>query len=86
MAAEWPLSGTQVDPGEFYLKASHEYLWSFMPGDHDLEVRLAPVIGFEISKRNEVEAGIEHRLSRFIDSTPRQRTWLTLGWFHSISR
>ena len=75
------LNGVSVDPREFYLKGNLEILNIFQPGDHDLELRLVPYIGYALTDNNKFEAGLGYRLDTFIDKTPRSSIWLRISWF-----
>ncbi|MDC8004081.1 DUF2490 domain-containing protein [Aureisphaera galaxeae] len=79
-----PLSGQSVDPKEFYVKVNHEYLNAWEGKDHDLEVRLVPHIGYNISESSKLELGLDYRLDSFIDSSPRHRFWTAINWYMSI--
>lgn len=81
---ETALSGQSVDPGEFYFKVNQEQLHGFSGGEYDLELRLAPALGFEFADNNKLEAGLDNRFSSFLNGSLRSSFWLTIGWFISI--
>jgi hypothetical protein len=81
---EAALSGQSVDPGEFYFKVNQEQLNGFSDGDYDLELRLAPALGFEFTDNNKLEAGLDNRISSFLHGNLRSSFWLTIGWFITI--
>ena len=83
-AAEIPLNGQSVDPGEFYLKLNNEYLNSWQEGETDLEIRLIPLAGYEFTDNNKLEFGLDYRLSSFIDGNSRNSFWLNIGWYLKI--
>lgn len=83
-SGEKALQGQSVDPGEYYIKMSNEYLYSVQGVENDLEIRLAGVAGYAISKRTKLELGPEYRLDSFIHSASRQRIWLVINLFQSL--
>jgi hypothetical protein len=84
IAAEIPLNGQSVDPGEFYLKLNNEYLNSWEEGEPDLEIRFVPLAGYEFTDNNKVEFGLDYRLSSFIDGNSRNSFWFNIGWYLKI--
>lgn len=84
LSLELPLSGANIDPGEFYLVLSDEPIYGFQDGTSTLENRLVGSLGHYFSKNQKVEAGIDHRIDRFLKSGSRQRIWLKVGWYVSI--
>ncbi len=84
LSIEFPLSGSEVDPGEFYLVLSDEAIYGFQTGTSSLENRLVGSVGHYFNKKHKVEAGIDHRIDRFLDSGSRQRIWLKVGWYANI--
>jgi len=84
IASEFPLSGQSIDPKEFYLKVSNEYLNAFQGNDYDLEIRLAPHFGFLFSDTNKLEFGPAYRISSFIDGSAKNSFWLSLNWYLKI--
>lgn len=76
---EIPLSGDKVDPTEFYLKMGNEYILAFQEESSDPEIRLIPLLGYEFSRKNKLEAGLDYRLSGLSRSEEKQhRLWLSL--------
>lgn len=84
IAAEFPLSGEFVDPGEFYLKLNNEYLNSLQARVYDLEIRLIPLLGYDISDDVKIELGLDYRINSFVDNNTRQRYWMTFNVFVEI--
>lgn len=84
VTAEIPLNGQSVDPGEFYLKLNNEYLNSWQEGEHDLEIRLVPLAGYEFTDNNKLEFGLDYRLSSFVDGNSRNSFWFNIGWYLKI--
>jgi hypothetical protein len=84
LSAEIALQGETVDPKEFFLKTSHEYLNSFRGNDYDLEIRTAGLLGYALTKSNKLEVGLEHRADSFIGDAGRNRFWIAINFFHSL--
>lgn len=74
-----PLQGERIDPKEFYAKIANEYL--YQTTKKDLEIRLAPYLGYKISKTSKLEFGIEYRASKFINSAVNHKFWLRTSWY-----
>lgn len=81
LATDLPLNGKVVDPREFYLKLSNEYLNAFQGDDYDLEIRVTPVLGYVFSDENKLEFGPDYRVSSFIGSTTKNSFWFKLSWY-----
>lgn len=84
ISAGIPLNGQSVDPGEFYLKINHEYLNELQDGIYDLEIRVVPFLGFEISDKNKIELGLDFRINSFLEGTSQSRYWTAINWYRSI--
>lgn len=83
-SSDFPLQGQSVDPGEFYLKVSNEYLGSFEGPDFDLEIRGLGALGLNLTDNNKLEFGLDYRVNAFLTSPARHNFWGYLGWFLSI--
>jgi hypothetical protein len=82
MTAEFPLSGESLDPREFYLKVNNEYLNGWQGGDHGLELRLVPLLGYYFTDNRKVEFGLDYRLSSLTGAPRRHTVWIALtGYF-----
>jgi len=84
MAFEFPLNGQAIDTKEFYLKINNEYLNIFQNKNHDLEVRLVPLLGYVITDSNKIELGLDQRVNSFLDGDGRFRFWIKINWFVSF--
>jgi hypothetical protein len=84
LSSEIPLNGESVDPGEFYLKINTEVLNNWQSSDYDLELRLVPVLGYDITDGNKIEAGLDYRVNDFLDGGSRNSFWLGINWFIEI--
>jgi hypothetical protein len=81
LTSEIPLNGESVDPGELYLRINNEYLNSVQGGEYDLEIRLVPLLGYEINNRFKVESGLDYRVNSFLASKTRHSYWMTINFF-----
>lgn len=84
ISSEIPLNGEAVDPGEFYLKINNEYLNAFQASDYDLEIRLVPLVGYDLTDNFKIETGLDYRVKSFINSNPRHSYWINLNFFIEI--
>ena len=84
VTSEIPLNGESVDPGEFYLKINHEYINSLQAKEYDLEMRLVPLLGYDLSNRYKLEAGLDYRVSSFLRNETSHRYWVALNFFVEI--
>lgn len=78
--AEFAISGTRVDPDEFYLKANLEYLVRFQ-GGFSSEIRALPALGYLAPNKNAFEFGLDYRHGNVLESTGAHGFWIYLGWF-----
>ncbi len=81
LTSEIPLNGQSVDPKEFYLKINNEYLNSFQGSEYDLEIRIVPLLGFDITDTNKIELGIDYRVNSFLNNTTDHSFWMSINWF-----
>lgn len=84
ITSELPLNGESVDPGEYYLKINNEYINSLQAMEYDLEIRLIPLIGYDISERFKIETGLDYRVNSFLTNNTRHSYWMTLNFFIEI--
>lgn len=84
ITSEIPLNGESVDPREFYLRINNEYLNSIQAREYDLEIRLVPLLGYEINDRFKIETGLDYRVNSFIHSKTRHSYWMSLNFFMEI--
>ncbi|MBX2817597.1 MAG: DUF2490 domain-containing protein [Saprospiraceae bacterium] len=82
--AQIPLNGHTINSREWYAKIGNEYLQSFTEGSYDLELRLSPTLGFEITDQNKIELGLEYRLDSFVEGESRNRIFWQLIWYASL--
>jgi hypothetical protein len=81
ITSEIPLNGESVDPGEFYLKLNNEYINSFQALEYDLEIRIIPLLGYDITDNFKIESGLDYRVNSFINNSTRQSYWMTFNFF-----
>lgn len=84
ITSEIPLNGESVDPGEFYLKLNNEYINSFQAKEYDLEIRLIPLIGYDITDSFKIESGLDYRVNSFLNNGTRHSYWMTFNLFIEI--
>jgi len=84
ISSEIPLNGESLDPGEFYLKFNNEYLHSLQAGEYDLEVRMVPILGFDVTDNFKIETGLDYRVNSFVANNTRNSFWTTLMFFIEI--
>jgi hypothetical protein len=84
ITSEIPLNGESVDPKEFYVKLNNEYLNSFQTADYDLEIRLVPLLGYDLADNNKIEMGVDYRVNSFLKRRAEHSFWVSLNWFIEI--
>lgn len=85
LSFEKALQGTQIDPREFYIKLSNEYLAAFSKNETEFEARLGSFIGYEINDKNRIETGIDYRLSDFVSKNTSNNFWLGIVYYTSLN-
>ncbi len=81
IAAEWPLNGKTLDPREFYLKISSEYLNALQDSAYDLEIRWVPILGYSVTDNIKLESGLDYRVDSFLRREAEQVYWFTFNVF-----
>lgn len=84
LSSEIPLEGESLDPGEFFLKVSNEYINSFQGSDYDLEIRGATFVGYALLPSSKLELGLDYRASSFLVGQMRNRFWIGINFYQSI--
>ncbi len=84
ITSEIPLNGESVVPGELYLKINNEYLNSFQESEYDLEIRLVPLLGYDLTESFKIETGLDYRVNSFLSNNTRHRFWMSLNFFIEI--
>lgn len=86
LSSEIPLQGQSLDPKEFFLKASNEYLNALQAKEYDLEIRTAAFIGYALTPVSKLEAGLDYRVDSFIAGNTRNRFWIGINFYHTIQK
>ena len=81
ITSEIPLNGESVDHQEFYIKLNNEYLQSLQDREYDIEIRLVPLLGYDVSTTFKIETGIDYRVNAFIHHQTRHSFWANLNLF-----
>lgn len=76
------LSGEKVDVKEWYIKIANEYLYQF--NQEDFELRVSPYLGYQLSKKDKLEFGLDYRLGKLLDSPHKHSLWFRTTWYISI--
>jgi hypothetical protein len=84
IAAEYPLNGQSVDPGEFYLKINNEYLYGRQNSESDIEIRIVPLLGYNFVVKSKLELGLDYRLDSFLNDKLRNSFWVNINWFFRV--
>jgi hypothetical protein len=78
------LSGERIDPGEWYLKLSNEYLVLVNPEPSNLEIRLSPLFGYELNKKNKLEIGPDFRIDNVLQTSKKIQLFTIISWYTSL--
>lgn len=81
---ELPLSGQEVDPGEFYFKANNEYLFIYTDVSPQWESRWIPLLGYNLSNRNKIEGGLDYRRTSRDGRPALHNFWWTVHWYYTL--
>lgn len=81
---EKALNGLEVDPGEFYLKFTNEYLGILQQRKGNLEIRGLASLGYDLSDKNQIEIGVDYRMETVIDPGITHKLFLNMGLYHSF--
>jgi len=84
LTIELPLSGQNVDFGEFYFKANNEYLFIFGAEKPQWESRWIPLLGYLFSDGNKLEAGLDFRRESREGQPDLNSFWWTVQWYVSL--
>lgn len=77
-----PLNGEKVDVKEWYIKLSNEYLYQF--NKEDFEVRLSPYLGYQLSKKDKLEFGLDYRFGNVFKANNKHSLWFRTTWYISL--
>lgn len=84
ITGEIPLSGQTLDPREYYIKSSNEYLGSQQTEVFDLEVRAAVFLGYTFNLKNKFECGLDYRIDNFLQNAAVHKIWFGINFYHVI--
>jgi len=84
ISLEIPLNGQTIDNRELYIRFNNEYLGSVEENAFDLEVRVVPLLGINLTSNNKLETGLDYRTRSFIGDTAIHNFWFTVNWFIRI--
>lgn len=84
VSSEIPLNGESVDPGEWYFKLNNEYLYSTQASESNLEIRVVPLLGYDISENLKWETGLDYRASSVLKTNKQHSYWVTLNFYIEI--
>jgi hypothetical protein len=84
LSSEFPLSGTQLDPHEFYLKGGLEALYGFQDGESEIEGRVNAMLGYYFSNKDKLEAGFDYRTDNYLEEVNDQNLWFKIGYFFNL--
>lgn len=77
------LNGDRIDIKEYYFKFNNELLWNF--NKKDLEIRVTPYLGYQLTQKNKIELGIDYRLNKFINNNNTENNFLIrTTWYISL--
>ena len=78
-----PLNGEQLNPGEKYLVASNEWLFSFASQRRDHQNRFYVGVGWYSQARRKIETGLQYRLGGIGTGTAEHVLWFTTAFYWS---
>lgn len=80
-----PLAGFQMNDREFYLKVNHEVIQDFKEASYDLEIRWVPLLGYQWTKNNKIEGGLDYRINSWIKGSPAKQLFRSsLTWYRTF--
>jgi hypothetical protein len=80
-----PITGQQLNDREFYLKVNHEVIQDFKEATYDLELRWVPLLGFQWTKNNKIEGGLDYRINSWVNgSQAKQLFRSSLTWYRTF--
>ena len=80
-AADFALKGVTIDPREFYIKLTNEYVNDWQGGDYRLEVRITPLLGYAINDANKLEMGLDYRIGSILKDITTNSYWAMINWY-----
>lgn len=83
LTAQKTLNGLKLDDKEFYIKGALEIINSWQYGTVDIETRQLLFLGYQVSNKLKLEAGLDNRIAGHISSTE-DDLWLSLGMYYNF--
>lgn len=69
---------------DYFLRFNNEYLGTLQDKKGNLEIRAAATIGYNISAKDQFEAGLDYRAGKLINTKTEHELWLVLNWTHNF--
>ena len=76
---EIPFGGKANESGKFYFKCHNEYVNSIQSANYDLEVRLIPLIGCNLSDIHSLDVGLDYRVRSFLSGITQHIFWMNVN-------
>ncbi|CAM1358969.1 conserved exported hypothetical protein [Tenacibaculum litopenaei] len=83
LGAQRALSGEKLDPKEWYVKLTNEYLYQF--NKRDFELRVSPYVGYLINPNNKLEFGVDYRYAHLFEPAQAHSLWFRTTWYITIN-
>jgi hypothetical protein len=68
---------------DYFIELNNEYLGSLQDSRGNLEIRTAAALGYNVSKKDQLEIGLDYRAEKLITKTEHE-LWLSIGWNHNF--
>lgn len=81
---EKALNGQSIDPREWYLKITNEYLGIWQSDDFNLDIRGLAVAGYMISDKFQCEIGIDYRAEELLSTDKEHLFLLSMTWYSNF--
>lgn len=78
-----PLNGEELNPGEKYLVASDEWLFSFNSQQHQHQNRLYVGVGWYTINQQKLEVGLQYRIDKIGSTALKNILWLSTAFYWS---
>jgi len=71
-------------PNNWFLKFNNEYIGSLQNKTGNLEIRALGAVGYTLSPKNQIEAGMDYRVRDLIRTKTKHDLWLAINWQHNF--
>ena len=78
------IKSSETGPSNWYLKFNNEYIGSLQKKSGNLEIRALAAIGYNLSPKNQIEAGVDYRARDIIKTKTKHDLWLAVNWQHNF--